>query len=178
MKKILPWITLLFLIGLNLGGGKALSQNAALAPMLLELFREPIDQDKLDKLIFAAEQGDGLAQGTLAPMYYMGSRAPQDYKAAMKWAKLAGAQGLAAPCQIIATMYHFGQGVPKNNIYAYMWLTIAENYRAIITEANGRVHSDFNHPISMRLEKEMTLDQISTAKQLANECISKNYKDC
>ena len=64
-------------------------------------------------------------------------------------------------------MYKRGWGVPKNYVYAYMWMDIAtlDGFEEAAKEQNI-------------LEEEMTPSQIQQAKALARACERKQYKGC
>ena len=64
-------------------------------------------------------------------------------------------------------MYAKGNGVPQDNTYAYMWLTIAGS--------NGFAAALHNRDI---VAKRMTARGVSKAQSLALECMKKNYKGC
>jgi len=49
---------------------------------------------------------------------------PQDYTEAMKWYRLAAAQGDARAQLNLGVMYLHGQGVPRDFILAHMWLNL------------------------------------------------------
>ena len=61
-------------------------------------------------------------------------------------------------------MYDNGSGVLENDVYAYMWWSIAA-----ANEGNNAKES---------LAKDMTPQDISKAQDLTRECEKKNYKDC
>ena len=60
-----------------------------------------------------------------------------------------------------------GQGVIQDNVYAHMWGNIA----ASNGDENGGKLRDI-------VAKGMTPADISTAQNLARECVRKNYKGC
>jgi len=115
----------------------------------------------------AAEQGDVEAQYNLGVMYSQGKGPTQDYKEAAKWYRLAAAQGFVNAQYNLAVMYVFGQGVIKNHVVAHMWTNIAAR--------NGHEAAKKSRDF---LAKKMKPKQIAKAKELARECIKKNYKDC
>jgi hypothetical protein len=151
----------------------------------------------------AAEQGDADAQYNLGVMYQKGQGVPQDYKTAVKWHRLAAKQGIAsaqhnlgvmyeggwgvlkddktavkwyrlaaeqgdADAQYnLGAMYDNGQGVPQDNIYAHMWWDIAAS--------SGDNDAVTNRDI---VAKRMTPADLSTAQNLARECVRKKYKGC
>ena len=64
-------------------------------------------------------------------------------------------------------MYKEGRGVPKNYVYAYMWMSIGFEGLG----AKGLVDG-------MLDETEITPSQIQKAKELARACERKQYKGC
>ncbi len=115
----------------------------------------------------AAEQGYYAAQFNLGVMYEEGLGVTQDYKAAVKWYQLAAEQGAADAQLSLGLMYATGQGVPRDYIRVHMWWNIAASQGNKEALANrGKV------------EKMMLPANISKAKQLAKECIAKDYMGC
>jgi TPR repeat protein len=118
-----------------------------------------------------AELGDTGSQFTLGRKYYFGSGTIQDYKAAFKWLALALAQGgrIVDPNAILlAILYRDGKGTHKDLIRAHMWLNLESS--------NGI--SDHSSELRDLLAEQMTPADISTAQNLARECVAKNYKGC
>ena len=64
-------------------------------------------------------------------------------------------------------MYQTGQGVAKDNVYAYMWADIV----AVSGDQNGVRSRE-------QAAKEMTSAQIKLAQELVRECIRKEYNGC
>ena len=114
----------------------------------------------------AANQGNDNAQFDLGAMYDKG-QGVQDYKEAVKWYRLAAKQGNDNAQFNLGIMYRDGKGVPQDFIYSYMWMNIAS--------ANGY---SFGENYRDTLAGEMTQQQIENAQELANKCMSTNYKDC
>ena len=115
----------------------------------------------------AAEQANADAQFSLGMMYHKGKGVLQDYNIATKWYKLAAEQGYAQAQFYLGVMYHRGAGVLQDNLYAHMWFDIAAslgNENAFETKAI--------------IAKRMTPTDISKARQLARECVAKDYKGC
>ena len=67
----------------------------------------------------------------------------------------------------LAMMYSKGEGVPEDNVMAYMWLNLAA--------AQGKESAKTNKGI---VQDEMTSADISKAQTLSRECLVKDYKDC
>tara|TARA_B100000586_G_scaffold57964_1_gene39721 strand:+ start:69 stop:767 length:699 start_codon:yes stop_codon:yes gene_type:complete len=150
----------------------------------------------------AAEKGNIMAQFTLAGIYMNPKKfekhgVKRDYKESAKWYHLAAEQGDDIAQFTIGLMYKKGQGVTKNLVIAYMWLSTAEfsnKNSVLVFQKMGAVKNKnisekdlMNYLKIMRkqkketvgkLERKMTPEQIAEAQKLARECIKKNYKDC
>ena len=123
-----------------------------------------------------AEQGDAQAQFNLGLMYDMGDGVPQDdaeavrwYRRAAeqdfanaqtllgaKWYRLAAEQGDATAQSNLGLMYARGEGVPEDNVLAYMWLNLAA--------AQGGEGAKTAKDI---LVERMTREQITEAQRLS-----------
>ena len=64
-------------------------------------------------------------------------------------------------------MYYNGEGVIRDNVFAYMWFDIAAS----------RGNTDAQE-IRDLVAKKMTTEQIAEAQKLARECVQKDFKDC
>ena len=116
----------------------------------------------------AAEQGNADAQGSLGFMYFNGQGVDKDYEASFKWFKLAAEQGHALAQINLGQMYDRGVGgTTQNYKIAFMWYILAAEH------GDERAEKHIS-----RIEKRMTITQVGEAKQLARECVGKNYKDC
>ena len=115
----------------------------------------------------AAEQANADAQFSLGLMYHKGKGVLQDYNTATKWYKLASEQGDAHAQFYLGVMYHRGAGVLQDNLYAHMWFDIAAS-----------LGSENASEIKAIIAKRMTPKDISKARQLARECVAKDYKGC
>ena len=91
----------------------------------------------------------------------------QDYKKAMEWYALAAEQGDASAQYNLGVMYYNGQGVIQDYLYAHMWLNIAAS--------NG---SEVGGTLRDRLAAQMLPADISSAQNMARECVRKQYKGC
>ena len=114
-----------------------------------------------------AKQGDADAQFSLGVMYEKGEGVAKDNKAAVKWYTLAAEQGFADAQFNLGVMYVNGTGVVKDDVYAHLWWSIAAS-------------SGYKEAVKYRdiVAKRMTPADISTAQQLARECVRRKYKDC
>ena len=115
----------------------------------------------------AAEQGYASAQFNLGLMYDNGRGVPQDYKTAGKWYKLAAEQGYAKAQGKLGVMYATGKGVIQDWVYAHMWGNLGAS--------NGNEPGGQLRDLAAEL---MTPADLSTAQNLARECVRKNYKGC
>ena len=91
----------------------------------------------------------------------------QDYKAAVKWYRLAAKQELAVAQHNLGVSYAKGEGVIQNDVFGYMWLNIAAT-------AGYKASAEDRSKLSAR----MTASDLSKARQLARECVKKEYKGC
>ena len=114
-----------------------------------------------------AEQGDAIAQVTLATMYREGKGVLQDFKESVKWYRKAAEQGHAVAQKDFGVMYAKSYGIAKNLVRAHMWYNLSAN--------NGNEGGSINRDL---LAKEMTPAQIAEAQDMAKECLKKNYKNC
>ena len=92
---------------------------------------------------------------------------PKDYVIAVEWYANAAEQGLAKAQYNLGVMYDTGEGVPENNVLAYMWWNLA----AFNGNENGSKNKDI-------ISKQMTSEQIGKAQDLSEACLAKNYKGC
>ena len=117
--------------------------------------------------ITAAEQGHADAQNNLGEMYSKGQGVPQDYAEAVRWYRLAAEQGYAPAQNNLGAAYQLGDGVLQDNVMAHMWYNIAS--------ANGDPKSGERRDERAGL---MSQTDISTAQEMARECMSSNYQNC
>jgi TPR repeat protein len=90
-------------------------------------------------------------------------------EAAAKKAKKAAQDGAAIGQLKIGRAYHTGEGVPQDNLYAYMWVSLAVN------QGLGATAEESLRMISA----DMTASEIEEAKKLAIICKKeKGYRDC
>lgn len=94
----------------------------------------------------------------LTILYANGQGVPQDYKAAVRWFRLAAEQGNVASQSNLGWMFYNGLGVPQDNVHAYMWFSIA----AVNGDDIGTKNRD-------NLAPEMTSDQMAEGQRLARE---------
>ena len=115
----------------------------------------------------AAEQGHATAQYHLGASYVIGEGVLQDYEEAVKWYRLAAKQELAVAQHNLGVSYAKGEGVIQNDVFGHMWLNIAAT-------AGYKASAEDRSKLSAR----MTASDLSKARQLARECVKKEYKGC
>ena len=90
-----------------------------------------------------------------------------DYATALEeWRPLAE-QGHAEAQYHLGVMYDEGTGVSKDNVFAYMWFSVAAS-----------MGNDAAVEQRDRVAGKMTPAQLQEARQLARECVNRNYKGC
>lgn len=72
-----------------------------------------------------AEEGDVIAQYSLAQMYWSGEGAAADQAEAFKWMRKSAEQGLGLAQHNLGIHYQFGRGVPQDLEAARYWFTEA-----------------------------------------------------
>ena len=87
----------------------------------------------------------------------------QDYKAAVKWWRLAAEQGFAEALNNLGMMYGNGDGVAQDYVQAHKWFDLAASRHPPGRKRRNSVRDrDF-------LARKMTAAQITEAQQLAGE---------
>ena len=141
----------------------------------LQIGKGCIKQDQLAAIHWykkAANQGNLDAQLALAAHYVMPSSADKavesNHAEAFKWSSMAAQQGSKIGQADLAFLYVMNQGIQYDPIKSLMWATIAG------TEFNQRLGN---------LEKALTTEvldtsQITEARNLAKQCVKKQFKDC
>lgn len=105
-----------------------------------------------------AEQGDPDAQARLGDLYRKGEGTPENYTEAVRWYRLAAAQGYLLAQVNLGTMYALGEGAPENYVEAYKWWALA----AARGDAKAKQKRDI-------VRDKMTPAQIAEAQKLAAE---------
>ena len=100
-------------------------------------------------------------------MYMQGPGVSQDYKAAVKWSKLAAALEQVNAQLFLGKMYVNGLGVTQDYARAYMWWNIAA-LKGNTNVVAGRTAG----------QNVMTPTQIENAQVLASKCMEKDFKGC
>ena len=132
----------------------------------------------------AAKQGLARGQSYLGIMYGNGDGVPENYAEAVKWFRLAAVQGYACSQYNFGLIYHYGlgdadaqsnlgimhangDGVPRSNVRAYIWWSVAA--------AQGQEDAKRNRGL---VTERLTTDQLIQAQQIATRCIKSDYQDC
>ena len=140
-------------------------------------------------------------------MYAEGKGVPQDYQEAVKWYRLAAAQGYAPAEYSLGVAYEKGQGVAQDYREAVKWYRLAAargnelaqvNLGVMYTHGRGvqpdfaRAHMWFNLAAAAstgnsldtatkkrdRIAAKMTAEQIATAQEMAQRCQKSKLKNC
>ena len=89
-------------------------------------------------------------------MYHLGTGVPQDFTEAVKWYRLAAAQGNADAQYNLGRLYYLGTGVPEDFVQAYKWFNLSG--------AGGDADGVTN---TYLLAAKMTKEQIVEAQRLS-----------
>ncbi len=106
-------------------------------------------------------------QFRLGVMFDQGESVVQNYQEAVKYYRLATAQGHANAQASLGMMYGQGQGIPKDDVRAHMWLDLAASRGNSLAEHGRNL-----------LAKKMSPSQITEAQGMADDCEKNNYQDC
>ena len=90
-----------------------------------------------------------------------------DYSTALHEFKPLAEQGNVDAQYALGSMHETGEGVVQDNVYAYMWFSIAAS--------SGDEYEPKNRDL---IAKEMTPSQIEQAQGLVREYYRKKYKGC
>ena len=91
-------------------------------------------------------------------MYASGRGVQQDLAEALKWYRLAAAQGNAFSQNSLGLMYEKGRGVPQSNVEAHMWFNLA-GMQGFETGLKNRI----------RIATQMSREQVAEAQKLARD---------
>jgi TPR repeat protein len=100
-------------------------------------------------------------------LYYNGRGVPKNLQDAVKWYRMAAAQGDPKAQYNLGFMYANGEGVPKNLPRGYMWWSLSSN------NGEAAAWASLN-----ALSKMMTAEQIAEAQTMSRNCEASNYKKC
>lgn len=118
-----------------------------------------------------AAEGNAEAQNNLGALYAEGKGVPKDYAQARQWYEKAAAQGHALAQNNLAELYFAGLGVQQDYVRAYMWVNIA----AVHLKGDEQKQAEANRD---DVAQRMTPVQVTEAKRLSKECLSKKFKGC
>jgi len=90
-----------------------------------------------------------------------------DYVPAIRLFRPLAEQGSAKAQSLIGVMYRRGQGVARNSVHAFIWLSRAA------ARGDARAKTEL-HEVSQT----MTPQEISKAQQMAQACEASNYRQC
>jgi TPR repeat protein len=115
-----------------------------------------------------AEKGNALAQYKVAMMHKWGWGVPKSEREARKWSRLAAKQGNPQAQQLLGSLYYKQSGEESPDVTrAYVWYEVAAN------QGSAEAKKDLAF-----LEKEMTPQQVSAARELAEKCKTSGYEQC
>ena len=120
------------------------------------------DQQRVEKLIERANQGDVNAEFQLASMYAKGLGVPQNLEEAVKWYYTAALAGNARAQFELGMLYNKGMGVPKDYFLAYYWFNVSAS------GATGG-ERDFRMRARDALASKLTPQQVLMAQQMGLE---------
>jgi uncharacterized protein len=90
-----------------------------------------------------------------------------DYVPAIQVFRVLAAEGNTKAQRVLGTMYHKGQGVARNSVRAFAWLSRAA--------ARG----DKTAAAQLReVSQTMTPEEISQAREMAQACEASDYRNC
>jgi TPR repeat protein len=118
-----------------------------------------------------AAEGNAEAQNNLGALYAEGKGVAKDYVQARQWYEKAAAQGHALAQNNLAELYFAGLGVQQDYVRAYMWVNIA----AVHLKGDEQKQAEANRD---DVAQRMTPAQVTEAKRLSKECLTKKFKGC
>ena len=80
---------------------------------------------------------------------------------------LAAEQGYVNAQYNLGLMYSIGEGVPQNNVRAYVWFSVAA--------AQGNEDARTNRDI---ISDRLTPEQLARGQDMATSCFESEYQDC
>jgi hypothetical protein len=163
MVRTILWASLLLLVSLGVSANSLTKWNEVQAA-----FKEGEHKAALREIEVAVAEGNARAQYSLGLIYDNYPALDQYYKeAAVYWYTKAAEQGNADAQVNLGIMYITGQGTIQDYVKAHMWWNIST--------FNGDPSAQEKRYI---IEKMMTSSQVKEARDLARECVAKEYKDC
>ena len=113
-----------------------------------------------------AEDGDRIAQASLALLYQTGQGVTRDYKKANELLVASAMQGYPFAFTGLGNSFHDGLGVRKDIKIAMVWFLLAMDY-----DPNAKAMANM---IGAELPKSALRD----VQRKVNECQSSSYQDC
>jgi TPR repeat protein len=115
-----------------------------------------------------AEKGNVLAQYNIALMHRMGLGVTKDQREARKWSRMAAKQGNTDAQVMLGSLYAKAEGGESADVSrAYMWYEVAAE------QGNAEAKKEL-----AVISKELTPQQISNAKALAEKCKASKFEQC
>jgi TPR repeat protein len=96
---------------------------------------------------------------------------PQDFQEAVKWYRLAAAQGNEFAQFNLGVMYTKGRGVRQDFVRAYMWFNLAATALSGDSGDTATKKRD-------RIASKMAAEQFETAQEMARRCQESKLKNC
>ena len=105
-------------------------------------------------------------------MYVNGQIVPQDNQEAVRWIRKAAEQGHAGAQLGLGLTYYTGRrGIPRDNIRAHMWFSIAASALSGYEGKRAMAHRD-------EIASQLTGLQIGKAQERARRCQQSKFKEC
>lgn len=116
----------------------------------------------------SAEQGNAEGQYHLGNMYSLGWGVPENDTEAVRWFRLGAHQENPIAQFNLGIMYAKGDGVSKDNVLAHMWFNLSSAVSGYEAAMSWK----------LKVEGEMTPEDISKAQAMAIECMNSGYANC
>ena len=120
-----------------------------------------------DEFTLPAQGGNAEAQLVLATMYKRGEGVTQNYDQARNWYYSAAKQNNGVAQAALGAMYVDGKGSTTDLVEAYKWYSLARQ--------NG---APFSSEVLGWIETQLTIAEVSIAKELSAFCVSSNFESC
>jgi TPR repeat protein len=130
MKKYLIYLLTMLFIAIILPVQAALSEHET--EVLISEART--NQNAVNTIKLAAEQGDKVAQTGLGLLYNNGEGVPLSYSQAIIWYSKAAGQNYAVAQYNLGMIYEGGYGVPQDYVQAFNWLSKASEQGLAIAQ--------------------------------------------
>lgn len=115
-----------------------------------------------------AEKGNAIAQYKVAVMHRMGLGVHKSEKEARKWSRLAAKQGNPEAQTLLGSLYYKASGEESpDTVRAYIW------YEVAAAQGNAEAKKDL-----ALLTKELSPQQVTEAREKAQNCKSSGYEQC